>query len=134
MVICYSRNRKLSLNIDFPFLFFSWKRDAQIKVATHPTHHVHHFQPKHFHVQHCLHSTITSNIKGSSIISDTPLTPSSPIIISPYDHLTCFLRNLYAGQEATVRTGHGTTDWFQIGKGGAVHCHPVYLTYMQSTS
>ena len=33
------------------------------------------------------------------------------------DYLTCFLRNLYAGQEATVRTGHGTTDWFQIGKG-----------------
>ena len=32
-------------------------------------------------------------------------------------HLTCLLRNLYAGQEATVRTGHGTTDWFQIGKG-----------------
>ena len=33
------------------------------------------------------------------------------------DHLTCLLRNLYAGQEATIRTGHGTTDWFQIGKG-----------------
>ena len=33
------------------------------------------------------------------------------------DHITCFLRNLYAGQEATVRTGHGTMDWFQIGKG-----------------
>ena len=33
------------------------------------------------------------------------------------DHLTCLLRNLYAGQEATVRTGHGTTDWFKIGKG-----------------
>ena len=33
------------------------------------------------------------------------------------DHLTCLLRNLYVGQEATVRTGHGTTDWFQIGKG-----------------
>ena len=33
------------------------------------------------------------------------------------DHLTCLLRNLYAGQEATVRTGHGTADWFQIGKG-----------------
>ena len=33
------------------------------------------------------------------------------------DHLTCLLRNLYAGQEATVRTGHGATDWFQIGKG-----------------
>ena len=52
------------------------------------------------------------------------------------DHLTYLLRNLYAGQEATVRTGHGTTDWFQIGKG--VHqgcfCHPAYLTSMQSTS
>ena len=34
------------------------------------------------------------------------------------DHLTCLLINLYAGQEATIRTGHGTTDWFQIGKGG----------------
>ena len=33
------------------------------------------------------------------------------------DHLTCLLRNLYAGQDATVRTGHGTTDWFQIGRG-----------------
>ena len=37
-------------------------------------------------------------------------------------HLTCFLRNLYAGQEATVRTGHGTTDWFQIGKGVRLGC------------
>ena len=52
------------------------------------------------------------------------------------DNLTCFLRNLYAGQEATVRTGHGTTDWFQIGKVyvKAVCCHPAYLTSMQSTS
>ena len=38
------------------------------------------------------------------------------------EHLTCLLRNLYAGQEATVRTGHGTTDWFQIGKGGRQRC------------
>ena len=52
------------------------------------------------------------------------------------DCLTCLLRNLYAGQEATVRTGHGTTDWFQIEKEcvKAVYCHPTYLTYMQSTS
>ena len=52
------------------------------------------------------------------------------------DHFTCLLRNLYAGQEATVQTGHGTTDWFQIGKGvrQAVYCHPAYLTSMQSTS
>ena len=38
------------------------------------------------------------------------------------DHLTCLLKNLYAGQEATVRTGHGTTDWFQIGKGVRQGC------------
>ena len=52
------------------------------------------------------------------------------------DHLTCLLRNLYAGQEATVRTGHGTTESFQIGKGyfKAVYCHPAYLTYTASTS
>ena len=52
------------------------------------------------------------------------------------DHLTCLLRNLYAGQEATVRTGHGTTDWFQIGKGvrQGVYCQSVYLTSMKSTS
>ena len=47
------------------------------------------------------------------------------------DHLTCLLKNLYAGQEAMVR--HGTMDWFKIGKGvKAVYCHPAYLTYMQS--
>ena len=38
------------------------------------------------------------------------------------DHLTCLLRNLYAGQEATVRTGHGTTDWFHLGKGVGQGC------------
>ena len=52
------------------------------------------------------------------------------------DHLTCLLRNLYSDQEATVRTGHGTTDWFQIGKGVCQGCilSPCLLTYMQSTS
>ena len=51
------------------------------------------------------------------------------------DHLTWLLRHLYAGQEATIRTGHGTTDWFQFGKEyvKAAYCHPAYLTYMQST-
>ena len=50
------------------------------------------------------------------------------------DHLTCLFRNLYAGQEATVRTGHGTTDWFQMGKGvrqGFI-LSPCLLTYMSS--
>ena len=52
------------------------------------------------------------------------------------DHLTYLMRNLYAGQEATVRTGHGTTDWFKMGKeyNKATCCHPAYLTSMQSIS
>ena len=48
------------------------------------------------------------------------------------DHHTCLFRNLYVGQEATVRTRHGTMDWFKYVK--AIYCHPVYLTSMQSTS
>ena len=52
------------------------------------------------------------------------------------DHLTCLLRNLYEGQEATVRTGYGTTDWFQIGKGVCQGCilSPCLFNCMQSTS
>ena len=52
------------------------------------------------------------------------------------DHLTYLLRNLYAGQEATVKTAHGPTDWLQIGKEyvKATYHYPVYLSYMQSTS
>ena len=52
------------------------------------------------------------------------------------DHLTCFLRNLYAHQEVTGRTGHGPTDCFKLGKEyvKAVCCPLAYLTYMQSTS
>ena len=56
------------------------------------------------------------------------------------EHLTCLLRNLYAGQEATVRTGHGTTDWFQIGKGVCQGCilspsfFDLYAEYIMSNS
>ena len=52
------------------------------------------------------------------------------------DHLTCLLRNLYEGQEATVRTNHGQHTGLKLGKEciKAVYCHPVYLTCMQSTS
>ena len=55
---------------------------------------------------------------------------------SERDGNTCLLRNLYAGQEAAIRTGHGTTDWFQIGQGVRQGCVslPAYLTSMQSTS
>ena len=52
------------------------------------------------------------------------------------DHLTDLLINVYAGQEATVRSGHGTMDWFKLGKeyDKALYCHLAYLIYMQSTS
>ena len=52
------------------------------------------------------------------------------------DHLPCPLRNLYVGQEASVRTLHGTMDWFEIGRGvqQVIYCQPAYLTYIQSTS
>ena len=52
------------------------------------------------------------------------------------EHLICLLRNVYAGQEVTVRTGHGMTDWFQIEKGVHQGCilSPCYSTYMQGTS
>ena len=52
------------------------------------------------------------------------------------DHLTCLLKNLYAGQEATVRTGHGTTDWFQVGKGVCQGCilSPGLFNFYAETS
>ena len=52
------------------------------------------------------------------------------------DHLTCPLRNLYAGQEVTVRTRQGTKDWVKLGKKyvKAIFCHPAYFTYMQIIS
>ena len=56
------------------------------------------------------------------------------------DHLTCLLRNLYAGQEATVRTGHGTTDWFHIGRGVHQDCilspwlFSLYAEYIMSNA
>ena len=52
------------------------------------------------------------------------------------EYLTCLLRNLYAGQEATIRIRHGIMDWFQIEKEyiKAIYCCPAYLTYMHSTS
>ena len=48
-------------------------------------------------------------------------------------YLICLLRNVHAGQEATIRTGHGTTDWFQLGKPyvRAAYCYPAYLTYAE---
>ena len=60
------------------------------------------------------------SIQKTKIMASGPITPWKEMGIP--DHLTCRLRNLYAGQEATVRTEHGTTDWFQIGKGVRQGC------------
>ena len=66
-------------------------------------------------------STLLSRMKNSLTVW---ITKNWKILkkIGVPDHLTCLLRNLYAGQEATVRNGHGTTDWFQIGKGVRQSC------------
>ena len=56
-----------------------------------------------------------------------PLCGSQQTVENLTDHLTCLLRNLYAGQEATVRTGHGTTAWFQIGKGVKTRLYIITL-------
>ena len=64
----------------------------------------------HVCLQHLFHFTL-SNLKAETLLCQQRSMMGIP------DHLTCLLRNLYAGQEATVRTGHGTTDWFPIGKG-----------------
>ena len=65
-------------------------------------------------------------LEPSKIKSDTVSTVfpsiSYEVMVGILDHLTCLLRNLNAGQKATVRTGHGTTDWFQIGKGVRQGC------------
>ena len=70
---------------------------------------------------------------GERVISKLALKVLSPGIP---DHLTCLLRNLYAGQEATFRIRHGTMDWFKIGEGEQHGCifNSAYLTYMPSTS
>ena len=80
-----------------------------------------------------------SSRQTSTSVSLTTLTPLTVWITTNWkilkemgipDHLTCLLKNLYAGQEATVRTGHGTADWFKIEKGvrQAVYCHSAYLS------
>ena len=97
-------------------------------------------------------------MQGSALLTmPKPLTLWIPTNCGKFfkrrEYQTCLLRNLYVGQEATVRTEHGTIDWFQIreqrleldmeqqtgSKLGkeyikAVYCHPAYLTYMQNTS
>ena len=81
------------------------------------------------------HKRLESRLRGEiSVTSDMWITTNWKILkeMGISDHLTCLLRTLYAGQEATVRSGHGTTVWFQIGK--RVYCHPAYLTCIQCTS
>ena len=74
--------------------------------------------------------------KAFDCVDHNKLKNSERIGMGIPDHLICLLRNLYTGQEATVRTGHGKQTGSKLGKEyvKAVYCHPAYLTYMQSTS
>ena len=109
-----------------PFLLQSMKVKSECEVA-----------------QSCptLHDPMDCSPPGSSVhgifqarVLEWGVTAFSLILFN--SHLTCLLRKLYVGQEATIRTGCGTTDGFQIEKGVHQGCilSPAYLTYMQSTS
>ena len=82
-----------------------------------------------------IYSCFTDYVKAFDLVDHNKLWKILKEVGIPY-HLTCLLRNLYVGQEAALRTLHGTMDWFQIGKeyDKGIYCHPVYLTSMQSTS
>ena len=87
----------------------------------------------HFKCVYCMVYDLHLNVKAFDCENHNKLWKILKEMGIP-DHLTCLLRNLYAGQEATVRTGHGITDSFQIGKGVRQGCIlSVYLTYVQST-
>ena len=84
--------------------------------------------------QENIYFCFTDYAKGFDYVDHNKLWKILKKMVIP-DHPTCLLRNLYVGQEETVRTKHGT-DWFTIGKRvpQAVYCHPAYLTSMQNTS
>ena len=90
-------------------------------------------KPREFRKKHLLLASLTM-LKPLTVWITTDWKILKRIRIP--DYFTCLLRNLYAGQEAIVRTGCGITDWFNIGKEEvkAVYCHPACLTSMQSTS
>ena len=86
--------------------------------------------------QKSIYTCFTDCAKASDCVGHSKLWEILQEMGTP-DHLTCLLSNLYAGQEATVRTRHGTTDCCsKLGKEyvKALYCHPAYLTYMRSTS
>ena len=89
-----------------------------------------------FSFQKSIYFWIIDYAKGFDCVDHNKLWKILQVMVIP-DQLTWILRNLYAGQEATVRNGHGTKQTgFKLGKeyNKAVYCHPAYLTYMQNTS
>ena len=79
--------------------------------------------PEHQGLRPCLQTLrCTPSSETTEPHSDSVLSFLRTCLTASQDHLTCLLRNLYASQEATVRTGHGTTDWFQMGKGVRQGC------------
>ena len=102
---------------------------------------IHWIMEKAREFQKNIYLCFTDNAKAFDYVDHKKLWKILRVMGIP-DHLTCLLRNLYAGQEATVRNGHGTTDWFQTGEGIHQGCilspclFNLYadLTFMQSTS
>ena len=109
------------------------KLDLEKAERNQRSHCQHHRKSKGIAEKHLL--LFTDNTKAFDCVDHDKLRTILKEMEIP-DHLTCFLRNLYAGQEAIVRTGHGTIDVSKLGMEyiKAVHCHPAYLTCMQSTS
>ena len=105
------------------------------KVTRHQTANIHWIIEKTKEFQKNIYFCFIDYVKAFDCVDHNNLWTILQQMVIP-DHCTSLLRNMCAGQEATVRTGHGTTDWLHSGKEyvKAVCCHPAYLTYMQSTS
>ena len=86
-----------------------------------------------YHKKEVLHFFSSARIKGNLEEKIFPQQTGKFLEMGIPEHFTCLLQNLY---EVTVRNGHGAADWFQIEKGvyQVAYCHPIYLTYIQSTS
>ena len=128
-----SKSFKLGFSSMWPENFQRYKLDLekQRNQRSNSQHPLDHKKAREF--QKNIYSCFTDYAKAFDCVDHNKLWKILQAMGIP-DHHTCFLRNLYAGQETTVRIGHETKDWSQIEKGVHQGCPPAYLTYRQSTS